>query len=404
MGYYDEDYEDSNRKQKGNRGGVFLPAILGAVLGALIVLFASPALSNWGLIPNNTGEGTVVDQEQKVGETTTLNVNVETAITDAVDKALPSVVGVVNIQEVGFWEQQGATEAGTGSGVIYKKEGDSAFVVTNDHVVKGATKLEVSLSDGSRIPAELVGSDVYTDLAVLRIDGSLVNTVAEFGSSENIKIGEPVVAIGNPLGLQFAGSVTRGIISGKERSLDIDLDENGQIDWQAEVIQTDAAINPGNSGGALVNLDGQVIGINSMKIAQQEVEGIGFSIPVTSVVKPIIADLEQHGEVKRPFIGISMRSLSEIPSYHWQETLKLPQEITKGVFIVEVVPGSPAIQAGLKEFDVITQLDGQDINDLLELRKYLYSKKNIGDTMTITYYRSGEKKEGQIRLAEEPKY
>ncbi|WLR53321.1 S1C family serine protease [Bacillus tianshenii] len=409
MGYYDQDYKEPPRRQKGNRSEGFIAGIIGAVIGALIIVFSLPFLSQWDILPydiSGIGENQEEQDEagvQQPGETKTINVDVETAVTQAVDKASDAVVGVVNIQETTFWQQQGATEAGTGSGVIYKKTDGSAFVVTNHHVVEGASKLEVSLSDGSRVPAELLGSDMFTDLAVLRIDAKHVKKVAEFGTSENLQAGERVLAIGNPLGLQFAGSVTSGIVSGTERSIDIDINKDGQIDWQAEVLQTDAAINPGNSGGALVNLDGQVVGINSMKIAQQSVEGIGFAIPM-STVQPIIEDLEKFGEVKRPFMGISMRSLSEIPSYHWQESLKLPKDVNHGVFVVGVVPGSPAGKAGLQELDVITQLDGQEVKNVIQLRKYLYNNKEIGDTMTITYYRNGQKNSAEIKLASEGTY
>ena len=159
-------------------------------------------------------------------------------------------------------------EAGTGSGVVYKKTGGKAFIVTNNHVIEGASELEVTLSDGTKLPAELIGSDPWTDLAVITVDEDKIKTVAEFGKSASLKPGEPVIAIGNPLGLQFSGSITQGVISGLERSIPVDINEDGQADWNAEVIQTDAAINPGNSGGALVNMSGQVIGINSMKISE----------------------------------------------------------------------------------------------------------------------------------------
>ena len=186
---------------------------------------------------------------------------------------------------------------GTGSGVIYKKAGNKAYVVTNQHVVEGATHLEVTLTDGTKIPAKLLGGDIWTDLAVLEIDTNHVKKIAEFGNSDVLKMGEPVMAIGNPLGTTFSGSVTQGIISGINRTIPVDINQDGIMDWQAEVLQTDAAINPGNSGGALINIAGQLIGINSMKIAQSAVEGIGLSIPI-NYAKPIISDLEQFGVVK----------------------------------------------------------------------------------------------------------
>ncbi|WP_026092562.1 S1C family serine protease [Calidifontibacillus oryziterrae] len=406
MGYYDQNYEQNNSKQKGNRGGLFLTALVGAALGALIVIFTIPILLKYDILPYNlipkgpesnqtTVNGTGNQQEIIQSQ---VNVNIISGVTEAVDKVSDAVVGVINIQETGFWND--TSEAGTGSGVIYKKEKGKAFIATNHHVIAGASNVEVSLSDGTRIPAQVLGSDEMMDLAVLQIDGDRINTVAEIGSSENVRVGEPVIAIGNPLGLEFSGSVTQGIISGVERTIPQDLNGDGQPDWQAEVLQTDAAINPGNSGGALVNIQGQVIGINSMKIAEQAVEGIGFSIPI-DMAMPIIEDLENFGEVRRPFMGVGLRSLNEIPSYHWQETLKLPKQIDEGVFLVNVVPNSPAAIAGLKELDVIVELDGEPIADVLELRKHLYIEKNIGDTMDVIYYREGKKYKTQMHLVGE---
>ena len=198
-----------------------------------------------------------------------------TDVTKAVEKAGKGVVGITNIQTSNFWSNGQGGSDGVGSGVIYKKAGDTVFIVTNHHVVEGATQLEVTLADGTKVAGDLRGSDVWTDLAVVEIssEGIADELVAEFGDSEALKIGEPVLAIGNPLGLQFSGSVTQGIVSGVNRTVPVDINKDGIPDWNAEVIQTDAAINPGNSGGALINIAGQVVGINSMKIAQAAVEG-----------------------------------------------------------------------------------------------------------------------------------
>ncbi|ANB60417.1 S1C family serine protease [Anoxybacteroides amylolyticum] len=403
MGYYDDHYEPYRQKQKGNRRGTFLAALVGALLGALLVVFSIPVLSTWDVLPYSVTpkESGQTSKEEAVNQPTVrenVSVNVVSQVTKAIDKVSDAVVGVVNIQEANFWSQGG--EAGTGSGVIYKIANGKAFIVTNHHVVENASQLEVSLKGGTRVLARLLGSDALTDLAVLEIDAKHVKKVAEFGDSDAVKLGEPVIAIGNPLGLQFAGSVTQGIISGKNRTIEVDLDQDGLPDWNAEVLQTDAAINPGNSGGALVNIEGQVIGINSMKIAQEAVEGIGFSIPINSA-RPIIADLEKYGQVRRPYIGVELRSLSDISSYHLQETLHLPPNVTEGVAIIQVVPRSPAAQAGLRQFDVIVALDGKKITNVLDLRKYLYTKKTIGDDLTVTFYRDGKKATVTVRLTKE---
>lgn len=401
MGYYDQDYENYNAKrQKGNRGGWFLAGLVGAVLGGLLMLFAFPAFSNF--LPYDMDLSGEDDQQQEgtaesTGPVKNVAVNVNTAITGIVDDVSEAVVGVVNLQEAGFWNETG--EAGTGSGVIYKQEGDNAFVVTNHHVIAGASQVEISLSDGTRVPAEILGSDVLTDLAVLRVDSEKITKIAQFGDSDKVKPGEPVIAIGNPLGLQFSGSVTQGIISGTERAIPIDENGDGLVDWNAEVLQTDAAINPGNSGGALINMDGKVIGINSMKIAQAAVEGIGLSIPANHAI-PIIEDLENYSEVRRPYMGIGMRSLNEVSSYHKQQTLKLPEDTNNGVIVMSVAPISPAAQAGLQEFDVITEFAGEEIKDIIDLRKILYTK-NVGDTVEFNFYRNGEKQTGKMKLGEE---
>lgn len=407
LGYINGDHD--NRNQKGSRGGLFVASLVGAILGALIIIFTIPTLLKYDVLPYNlTPKGTPTEEAGQgqnpsgiPGTAQNVNVNITTAVTDAVGKVSDAVVGVINIQETGFW--QDTSEAGTGSGVIYKKENGKAFIVTNHHVIAGAANVEVSLSNGDRVPAKVLGSDELMDLAVIQIDAGPVETVAEIGTSENLVVGEPVLAIGNPLGLQFSGSVTQGIISGVERTIPQDFNRDGTPDWQAEVLQTDAAINPGNSGGALVNIQGQVIGINSMKIAQEAIEGIGLAIPIDSAI-PVIEDLEKFGEVRRPFMGVGLRSLNEIPSYHWQETLKLPKNVEKGVFLVSIMPNSPAAIAGLKELDVIVELDGEPVADVLELRKHLYIEKEIGEVMDITYYREGKKFSTQMKLTQEETY
>lgn len=405
VGYYDNEEENNSRQQNRKKGSFFLSGLIGAVVGALVILFSVPTLSNYGLLPysieqtNNANIEENKDNKQNA-ITQNVSVDVETDITKAVEKAGDAVVGITNLQSASFWSQGGSQEAGTGSGVIYKKSGDKAYIVTNNHVVEGADKLEVTLSDGTKLPATLKGADPWTDLAVIEVDGNSIKTVAEFGDSDALKSGEPVIAIGNPLGLGFSGSVTSGIVSGLERTIPVDLNSDGVEDWQVEVLQTDAAINPGNSGGALINIAGQVIGINSMKIAQEAVEGIGLSIPINTAI-PIIEDLEQFGEVKRPAMGIQLRNLTEVSSYHQQETLLLPNDIKEGVMIESVVPNSPADQAGLKELDVIVEMDGEKIPDMIALRKHLYNEKEIGDKMTVKFYREGKQQEVTLTLAGE---
>ncbi|MBB6454453.1 serine protease Do [Salirhabdus euzebyi] len=396
MGYYDDHMQPQANPKKRSW---FLPTAVGVIIGALIVFLALPSLIKANLLPyemQNQNELTQQGNDSPL-PTQTVNVNIQTQVTDVVEMVSDAVVGVVNVRGSDFWIQQDE-DAGTGSGVIYKMDNQYAYVVSNHHVIEGATELEVSLTDGERVPAQLLGSDPFNDLAVLRIDADHVDKAIELGHSENLKVGEPVIAIGSPLGLQFSGSVTQGIISGKERIVPQDLDRDGMADWHSEVIQTDAAINPGNSGGALINMRGQLIGINSMKIAQHAVEGIGFSIPIDTA-KPIIDDLEDDGKITRPYMGVTPRSLSEIPSHNWSVSLNLPNNVTEGVFLENIEAMSPAGQAGLEIYDVIVQLDDQPIGDVIDLRKHLYQNKQPGEQMTVIYYRDGNKRQTTMTLS-----
>ncbi|MEB2300508.1 trypsin-like peptidase domain-containing protein [Lysinibacillus xylanilyticus] len=387
----EREMQEKRHKKKGGgggKGGYFFTGLIGVIIGALLVWLMMPGLVNQmpGTTTSSTGKN-----ETTINQVAT---EVTTDVTKAVDKASGAVVGITNIQEVasgGFWNPQSSTEqpAGSGSGVIYKVQGDKAFIVTNNHVIEGAKQLEVTMPDGTKEVAQLVGHDVWTDLAVISISSKDVKTVATFGNSDVLKQGESVIAIGNPLGLEFYGSVTTGVVSGKDRSVPVDINSDGTIDWQQEVLQTDAAINPGNSGGALVNLAGELVGINSMKIAQSSVEGLGFSIPINSAI-PIIEELEKNGEMKRPTMGISLVDLTDVPAFYQQQTLQLPKDLTTGVVITDVVANSPASKAGAKQYDVIVEMDGQKIETAIDLRKHLYNDKKIGDKLTMKVYRQGK--------------
>lgn len=392
-----EEEEKKSRQKNKNRGGFgyFFVGFFGVIVGALLVwLLMIPSLEDdSGGITNNRTENT-----PKITQTAT---EVTTDVTKAVEKVSKAVVGITNIQEVSnFWTRQSQeTEAGSGSGVIYKVDGGKAYIVTNYHVVENAKQLEVTLPDGTKENAELVGSDIWTDLAVVTIPSKNVDTVAQFGDSDVLKQGETVIAIGNPLGLDFYGSVTTGVISGKDRSVPVDLNGDGYEDWETEVLQTDAAINPGNSGGALVNISGELVGINSMKIAESTVEGLGFAIPINTVI-PIIEELERNGEVKRPTMGIGLLDLTEVPAYYQKQTLRLPDDVTTGVVVTEVVPGSPADRAGMEKYDVIVEMDGKPIENSIDLRQHLYNDTKIGDTMKVKVYRQGKMMELQVKLTE----
>lgn len=370
------------------RRGGFLPALFGAIVGGLIVWLVVYSM-------NGKQDQTALVKHEETGQNNLqserVSVDINTDITGIVNDVADAVVGITNLQTVrDFWSSSETTrEIGTGSGVIYKKEDGKAYIVTNHHVVEGSQGLEVTFDDGTKVDGKLIGSDVWTDLAVVEIDASHVDTVIEFGDSDALKRGETVMAIGNPLGLGFAGSVTVGVVSGKDRSIPIDLDKNGTIDWQADVLQTDAAINPGNSGGALINLAGQLVGINSMKITQETVEGIGLAIPI-NVAVPVIENLEKTGTVNRPTMGVSLLNLRDIPSTQQRDVLRMPKDITDGVVVTEVFRNTPAEAAGVQKYDVIVEMDGERIEDMVGLRKHLYNEKKVGDAMKMKVYRDGK--------------
>ncbi len=343
--------------------------------------------------------------------------NLNTQSTKAYDSVQSTVVSVLNKQKVQqgngalgiFGTIQGGEgssssdsnkleTASEGSGVIYKKSGNTAYIVTNNHVVSGSNALQVILSNGKKVDAQLVGADSATDLAVLKINAANVKEVASFGNSNSIKAGQDVLAIGSPMGSEYANTVTKGIVSAKNRTLKAGTD--GTL---TSVIQTDAAINSGNSGGPLINMAGQVIGINSMKLSSDNdgssVEGIGFAIPSNEVVS-IINQLVKKGKISRPALGLGMADLSSVTTDQQQSVLKLPSNVNKGVVILQVANGSVADNAGLKKYDVITQLGDKKINNTNELRAALYKYK-VGDTTKVTFYRDGHQQTATLHLTKE---
>lgn len=316
----------------------------------------------------------------------------EYTIADIAEKLAPTIVGVVNYQESQnvFGFPSADTARGSGSGVIYKKEGDTAFIITNYHVIADANRIIVELASGENTEAEVVGVDPLTDLAVLKIPGYFVDEVAPFGDSDTLRPGDEVIAIGNPLGLEFSRTVTKGIISAVNREVTVNTAAG---EWTLEVIQTDAAINPGNSGGALINSVGEVIGINSLKISQEGVEGLGFAIPSNDVI-PIVEELIEHGEIKRPFIGIQMLNVADVNPIYQQNMFG---GIEKGIVIYEVQPGSPADFAGLQQYDIIVGINGEEVKNTTEFRQYLYKHVKPGDSIAIEFYRDGKKQTVEVK-------
>jgi serine protease Do len=313
-------------------------------------------------------------------------VDVFEAIDYTIQTATPNVVGVVNVKAT--------KDTGTGSGVIYRLTDTEAYIVTNYHVVKDADEIEVAFQDEKRVKATLVGDDMLTDLAVIKIEKGNIDHYMEFSDSEQTKVGDFVIAIGNPLGLDLYGSATLGIVSSKLRLVPVDVDKNGEDDYITSVIQTDAAINPGNSGGALVNIEGKLLGINSMKIAGTQIEGIGFSIP-TNIVKKVISDLENYQMVIRPYLGIHVRSLEKISDSD-KEKWNL-KDVEAGVYVNDVTKNSASDLAGIQVNDVITHVDGEEIKDVTKFRFKLYNYE-VGDTVKLTIIRNSETVERDVTL------
>ncbi|PFA91057.1 S1C family serine protease [Bacillus cereus] len=395
MEHIDTNQTEKNVKRVYKKTSYFFTGIMGAMIGAIAISFTIPYIDE---VKGSSGQSPKQNQVHQATPTSYKPENVSN-LQNMIESAKEVVVGVINYKKNAdsFNAQDSSKEAGSGSGVIYKKNGNKAFIVTNNHVIDGADNVEVKLNNGKKVSAKVVGKDPLLDLAVLEIDGADVKKVATLGDSEKIRTGETVIAIGNPLGL--AGSVTKGIISSKEREIPVSTLGNQQVDWQAQVIQTDAAINPGNSGGALFNEQGEVIGINSSKIAQQAVERIGFAIPI-NIAKTILESLEKDGTVKRPMMGVQLVDVEKMTDSA-RDQLKLPKEITNGAVLGNISNQSPAEKGGLQQYDVVIALDEEQIENTAQFRKYLYGKKKLGGTIKVTIYRNGEKLMKTVNLTDQ---
>lgn len=378
---------------KPKRTGSFWQSLLAGIIGAvltLVVVMNVPIFQN-KITPSDDSSPII----ETVSPDDTEKISTDnSSLIGMVESASKAIVGVVNYKETRNPFQQtpgGNSQAGTGSGVIFAKEGETAYIVTNNHVIEDATELEVSLENGETVEAELIGTDALTDIAVLKISSEHVESVLDFGDSDVLKAGEQVVAIGNPLGLEFSRTVTQGIISGVDRTINV---QTSAGEWGLDVIQTDAAINPGNSGGALLNMQGQVIGINSLKISSNQVEGLGFAIPSNDVI-PLVNEIIENGEIERPYLGISMVQLDQVPRTYLKD---LPNSVTDGVVVTNVDPASAAAQAGIEVEDIITKINGEEINNPHDLRKVLYTKLKVGETINIEVYKGSELSTVEVTL------
>ena len=259
---------------------------------------------------------------------------------------------------------------GTGSGFIYDKNG---YIMTNQHVVDGATEIKVLLSNGKKINASVIGSDEYADIAIIKINKEYVISVAKIGNSELSKVGDTVFTIGSPINSNYAGTVTRGILSGKNRMVEVSVDSSSN-DWIMNVMQTDAAINPGNSGGPLCNINGEVIGVNSMKIIEDEIEGIGFSIPIEDAM--VYSNKIINGEdMNKSYLGVTMADITTPKYYLNRYGISIDNSITSGVIVIDLDSTGPAAKAGIKKGDVIVKIGENNVKNVAELRYYLFKHK-----------------------------
>ncbi|KEQ49949.1 S1C family serine protease [Streptococcus oralis] len=376
---------------------VLIIILIGFLSGALGSFVTLQLYQKQGNQATNNNSGTVTQTSYKNENSTTQAVNkVKDAVVSIITYSSSSSrqSSVFNADETNS-DSDNQQIASEGSGVIYKKDDKDAYLVTNTHVINGASKVDIRLADGTKVPGEIVGSDTFSDIAVVKISSEKVTTVAEFGDSSQLSVGETAIAIGSPLGSEYANTVTQGIISSLNRNVSLKSEDGQAISTKA--IQTDTAINPGNSGGPLVNIQGQVIGITSSKIASNggtSVEGLGFAIP-SNDAQNIIKQLESNGKVTRPALGIQMVNLSNVGASDLRK-LNIPSGLTSGVVVRSVQNNMPA-NGHLQKYDVITKVDDKEIASSTDLQHALYNHA-IGDTIKVTYYRNGKEETTSIKL------
>ncbi|MGN1268002.1 MAG: S1C family serine protease [Candidatus Aphodocola sp.] len=372
---------ESNKSNKNNKNNNFNKK-LGFALVILIAFALGVGLMYWYSMENPT----VVTKNRTISETKVT----EEAMEDAIKKIYDSVLCIEVLNQDG-------SVLSTGTGFVYGKDDKYGYVLTNAHVVSGATNIQGMLSNNSTTTLTLLGSDTYTDLAVLRMDIKDVLQVASIGDSKNTAIGNTVFTVGSPMGATYAGTVTKGILSGKDRLIETSASSNGLTSesYIVKVLQTDAAISPGNSGGPLVNLAGDVIGITSLKLVDEQVEGMGFAIPIEDAMN-YVDSLEKGKAIQRPVVGVQILDLTNKYALY-RYGINVDSSVKSGVILVKVNTGYPASNGGLKEGDIVTKIDGNDITTVSEFKYELY-KHNIGDTIEVTYYRDGKENKTTLKL------
>lgn len=382
--------------------GAAIAGVIGGLLGGGISYYAADQYNN--NMANNKAQLSISKGNSRISEKSAKESG---EMTDAYDKVKKAVVSVISLKKqvpvsgtlyddlINNKNKNKLQTASEGSGVIYTKSGNNGYVVTNNHVIAGGDSVEVKLNNGKLVKAKVIGKDAVTDLAVLAIDAKNVTQIAKFGNSKDLVAGQAVIAVGSPLGSQYASTVTQGIISAPSRTLS---SANGN---QQTVIQTDAAINPGNSGGALVNSAGQVIGINSMKLAQSSdgtsVEGMGFAIPANEVAT-IVNELVKKGKIVRPQLGIKAINVQNIPE-NYKKQLGISPKLASGVLVASVTSGGSADKGGIKQNDVIIKINGKSVTDVASLHASIFKHK-IGQHITVTINRNGKNMTVKVKLTE----
>ena len=357
--------ENEKPKKKNSGNGIGLILFVSILLSFICGMLGAYLMSK------------TVSVEQVVKNITTSEL-VENSISSSVDKVYGSTV-VITAYSSG-------KQISTGTGFIYKINNKTAYIMTNNHVIDGADEAKVEFNDNDKkIDAKIVGGDKYADIAVLTIPNEDYKTV-EIGDNETLKLGDTIFTVGTPMGASYKGTVTKGILSGKDRMIEVNVSGNA-ADYYMKVIQIDAAVNPGNSGGPLCDVSGNVIGVISLKIVEDTVEGMGFAIPIEDALK--YANLiEEGGQITRPYIGITMSDLSE-EYYLWQNRITIPDGVEEGIAVIAVEKGSPADKAGLKKGDIIIKLGDADTGSLAEFRYELY-KYEVGEKVEVEFYRNNK--------------
>lgn len=322
--------------------------------------------------------------------------------TTTIKNANNSVKSVVTVQNnvsnnTTIPKSKSGSDNEIGSGVVYKKVGDSIYILTNAHVVGDKDKQKVTYNNNKSVEGKLVGKDKWSDIAVVKakLSDESMKPIT-LGDSNNLVLGESILVVGNPLGVDFKGSVSKGIISGLDRHVPVDIDKDNSYDVLMKAFQVDAPVNPGNSGGAVVDKDGRLIGIISLKIDMENVEGMAFAIPINDVRK-IAQQLEDNGKVQYPNTGIKIKNVADISSEEREEA-NLPSSVNNGVLVNDVKENSLGEKSGLKKDDVIVELDGKTVEDNLRYRQIIFSHRDDLKTLTAKIYRNGTEKTIQIKL------